>query len=48
MNKSENISKKKVDPLEEVINTILKTQAKTCVRAKKLLDDRTKEKQDEK
>lgn len=34
----------KLDPLEEVINTILKSQAQTCVLAKKKLQERTTKK----
>jgi len=37
---------KKIDPLEEVINLMLKSQAKTCIRAKKILEE--KEKKDKK
>ncbi|KKR32352.1 MAG: hypothetical protein UT64_C0036G0009 [Candidatus Falkowbacteria bacterium GW2011_GWF2_39_8] len=34
--------KEKIDPLEEVINLMLKSQAKTCIRAKKILEEKEK------
>ena len=36
----------KINPLDEVINTILKSQAKTCVMAQKKLAERTQSKQE--
>lgn len=44
MEQKKDKNKKKSDPLEEVINLMLRTQAKTCVRARKLLEEKEKDK----